>query len=464
MATKSRRAFETPRQRLSESAASAPFGSMVGWRTPTGRMYGVVVGKEEGKRGKDLLCLTVYDKALQKDPGLRLYRDEDRSNRLEPVMPGIRMDLQRVPASRATRHGRLAGPALRPYIQAAAHLQLEGHAEESKFWIQGAVKRPGRLRKILGVSDAEWEKLSKSQKLKIIDQALKDEPDASARGALALGRRFIGGEFRREDIQRIADALSRLRKELSDADGSIHTEGDDLEENSRAVLHWVRQKFGAAKAKAHRAFVKMVRRNPSAHRRKMRTDRMYHQRHKWHDALMRKTKRSGWVRRHIRPHLESYDAYCDFGCHAFTRYCEAHPDIDSEDFGRYVTAHNRADRDSGELEDIAPDEIARLGREFAKANGLEERDPGQAFMDLPFELRVTEGGSRSSMKVQTLIFSKDRFSRKDAMKWAKAHGFKAAKVDEKENTFRLRQRDPDQFGTFRTITFKPGIKAVVARS
>lgn len=205
---------------------------------------------------------------------------------------------------------------------------------------------------------------------------------------------------------------------------------DELEPLDEAgALHWVRQKFGAAKAAAHRAFVRMVRKDPAAHRRKMRQDKRYHQRHKWHDALMRRTARRGFRRVH-------------------------------------------------------------------------ERDPGQAFADLPFELRVTSGaptvakevgdwtcpkcgfkgmpkrggtcpkcGARmameradsDSMKVQTLIFKKSRFDREAAVKWATSHNFKASKVDETENSYRLRQRDPGEFETFRTITFKPGIKAVVAK-
>jgi len=113
---------------------------------------------------------------------------------------------------------------------------------------------------------------------------------------------------------------------------------EEMEEGSRAVMHWVKKKFGAAKMKAHRAFVKMVRKNPSAHRRKMRQSAKYHRLHKWHDKLMQKTSRPGWVRRHIRAHEE------------------------------------------------IPDDLMALS----------ERDPGQAFMDLPFELRTTEGGATDS--------------------------------------------------------------------
>lgn len=200
----------------------------------------------------------------------------------------------------------------------------------------------------------------------------------------------------------VTKVLRRLNEEFdmpfeaNSSEPDISAEEDELEENTRAVMHWVKQKHGAAKAMAHRNFLAMVRKDPAAHRRKMMQDKRYHRTHKWHDALMRKTRRPGWVRKHIR-------------------------------------------------------------------EWLDERDPGQAFMDLPFELRVTEKADPASMKVQTLIFSKDKFSRQSAVKWAKKHGFKATKVDEKENTYRIRQKDPDQFGTFRTIEFKPGIKAVVAK-
>jgi len=290
--------------------------------------------------------------------------------------------------------------------------------------------------------------------------------------------------------RRLTEALRALHEQF-DEERNLPLDEAELVESGRAVLHWVRQKFGAAKAAAHRAFLAMVRKDPAAHRRKMREDKKYHERHKWHDALMRKTSRPGW-KREAKEAGGGYEPYCDFGGGAFSAHLEANPDLDPDEFGRYVTAYNRADRDSGELDDIAAHEIDRLGKEFAKVRGLGERDAGQSFMDLPFELRVTEQGpcpkcgckerpgadgacprcgammaaeeaDPKSMQVQTLIFNKDKFSRKSAVKWAKSHGFKASKVDEKENTFRIRQRDPGEFETFRTIPFKPGLQAVVAK-
>ncbi len=68
--------------------------------------------------------------------------------------------------------------------------------------------------------------------------------------------------------------------------------------------------------------------------------------------------------------------------------------------------------------------------------------------------------------VQTLIFSKEVFqSVEEAVAWAKEHDFKFDKVDEKENTFRLRQRDPDDFveGSYKTIDLTEGVQAVIGR-
>jgi len=69
------------------------------------------------------------------------------------------------------------------------------------------------------------------------------------------------------------------------------------------------------------------------------------------------------------------------------------------------------------------------------------------------------------MKVQSIILSKQYFVTLAAAKvWLRAHGFKT-EVDEKQKTYRFRQIDPAKMsrGTFRTIEFAPGIKAVVGK-
>jgi ClpP class serine protease len=65
--------------------------------------------------------------------------------------------------------------------------------------------------------------------------------------------------------------------------------------------------------------------------------------------------------------------------------------------------------------------------------------------------------------MQTLIFSKDTFSRAQAVAWAKRNGKKYDSVDETEDSYRLRQRDPGDFDkeSFRTIDITKGVKAVV---
>lgn len=77
----------------------------------------------------------------------------------------------------------------------------------------------------------------------------------------------------------------------------------------------------------------------------------------------------------------------------------------------------------------------------------------------------TNSFSKQSAEVQTLIFSKEVFSEQEAVDWAKEHDFKADKVDETDDSYRLRQRSPEDFQdeSFRTIELDDGIKAVVGR-
>jgi hypothetical protein len=67
-------------------------------------------------------------------------------------------------------------------------------------------------------------------------------------------------------------------------------------------------------------------------------------------------------------------------------------------------------------------------------------------------------------EVQSLIFSKDFFNKSSAKNWAKEHGYKYEYIDEKENTYRIRQKNPNYFlkNIFRTISLKKGVKAVIA--
>jgi hypothetical protein len=70
---------------------------------------------------------------------------------------------------------------------------------------------------------------------------------------------------------------------------------------------------------------------------------------------------------------------------------------------------------------------------------------------------------RTSMRVQSLIFPRDKWTKPQARAWLKTHGYKSKKVDETEHTYRFRQEDPDDFSVLRTKSFGENIKAVVGR-
>lgn len=70
---------------------------------------------------------------------------------------------------------------------------------------------------------------------------------------------------------------------------------------------------------------------------------------------------------------------------------------------------------------------------------------------------------QGSMKVQSLLFDRNRYTVAQAKTWARGHGFVARKVDVTEDKIRLRQLPSGRFGTMRTKDFGHGIKAVVAR-
>jgi phage I-like protein len=74
--------------------------------------------------------------------------------------------------------------------------------------------------------------------------------------------------------------------------------------------------------------------------------------------------------------------------------------------------------------------------------------------------------SDSSTTIQTLIFDKSVFETEaEAREWAADHGFWSSKVDETDESFRLRQLAPSSFDeqSFRTIEIRRGIKAVIGK-
>ena len=74
-------------------------------------------------------------------------------------------------------------------------------------------------------------------------------------------------------------------------------------------------------------------------------------------------------------------------------------------------------------------------------------------------------GAAGKMKVQSLLFPRDKFTTAQAKAWAKKHGYKHGKVDVTAHYIRMRQRDPSDFKTERTIPLgDSGVKAVVGRA
>src|SRR5262245_36683141 len=89
------------------------------------------------------------------------------------------------------------------------------------------------------------------------------------------------------------------------------------------------------------------------------------------------------------------------------------------------------------------------GVEFEDAEFLEQRKFSREEM--------FEETSTRQFEVQSLIFPKKHWSSAAECKtWAKDHDFKAGSVDETEDSYRLRQRDPEDFTRLRTICVNPG--------
>lgn len=86
------------------------------------------------------------------------------------------------------------------------------------------------------------------------------------------------------------------------------------------------------------------------------------------------------------------------------------------------------------------------------------------FDDVVSELlskKVAAQVEQSPFVVQTLIFSKEVFPQQEqAVKWASDHEFRSDKVDPTENTWRLRQEEPNKFRRLRTLELGAGILAV----
>ncbi len=72
--------------------------------------------------------------------------------------------------------------------------------------------------------------------------------------------------------------------------------------------------------------------------------------------------------------------------------------------------------------------------------------------------------SISIMNIQSILFSRDKFSRTQTIEWLKSHNKKHL-LDVKLKHYRARQVEPSRFisSTFRTITISPGVQMIIGK-
>jgi len=114
--------------------------------------------------------------------------------------------------------------------------------------------------------------------------------------------------------------------------------------------------------------------------------------------------------------------------------------------------------------------IEALNLPFEQFEGGDQPRPAQGIQGqiAQIQLSLKELKAQGTV-IQTLIFSKDKFSKEEAIKWISDHGFKNNGVDESENGYLFKQRessdfDPDGFGEgqqYKTINLTDGVKAVI---
>lgn len=116
---------------------------------------------------------------------------------------------------------------------------------------------------------------------------------------------------------------------------------------------------------------------------------------------------------------------------------------------------------------------AHLARHY-RDNGQEPPEFSRDYSEEDIKDIAEQEFEIKARQVQTLIFSKESspdgvnegngWTREAAINWAKEHEYKSSKVDETENSYRLRQFDPvncdDNFATI-TSNFPKGISVVV---
>lgn len=94
-----------------------------------------------------------------------------------------------------------------------------------------------------------------------------------------------------------------------------------------------------------------------------------------------------------------------------------------------------------------------------------EEDEQEQGKEAPPEDAEPEKKEEDDLTVQTLIFSKSGFKEADAVTWAQEHSFKVEKVDETDDSYRIRQQDPALFieDSFKTVALTDGVSAIMGK-
>ena len=87
----------------------------------------------------------------------------------------------------------------------------------------------------------------------------------------------------------------------------------------------------------------------------------------------------------------------------------------------------------------------------------EEEEVEKAPKGIQFSIGFKEGGGS---EIQSVVFDSEKWTPEEARQWLKDHDMVSDKLDEKPNTLRFRQKDPEGYARFRMIT--PGTQVAKA--
>lgn len=107
------------------------------------------------------------------------------------------------------------------------------------------------------------------------------------------------------------------------------------------------------------------------------------------------------------------------------------------------------DDEDGDMETYARAELEKIEKELIERFGLDKQEGGEG---IKFVIGRLKGETKTTL--QSVLFDKEIWTRAKARAWLKENDLKSDKLDETEDNFRFRQRDPGDFKprSFRTIS------------